>query len=92
VVVLLPVMAWTGLLVALPVLYHRAGLNRAKHPGVDWREFLAPNLPWFFLLGAKSLFWPVTVVVWVLQGRPGTAWTAITSYEGRPVRQIVRAR
>ncbi|MDQ1686223.1 MAG: hypothetical protein QOC82_2960 [Frankiaceae bacterium] len=76
------------------LLYHRAGFPdvRTKH-NVDWREFLLPNLPWFFLLLLKIMFWPAPLAVWLVNGRPKeSAWRAVTEVEGRPVRRIVRLR
>jgi hypothetical protein len=83
---------WGGLLVGLPVLYFRAGLGRIKRSeGIDWREFLIPNIGFFLLMVGKAILWPVTVVHWNLQGRPTSPWVAVTSLNGRSVRRIVRS-
>ncbi|WP_448619527.1 hypothetical protein [Geodermatophilus sp. URMC 65] len=86
------VLFWAGPLIGLPVLYFRSGLGRVKREeGIDWREFLLPNLGFFLLMLAKALLWPFTVAVWNSRGRPASPWTAVTIRNGRPARAIVRS-
>jgi len=75
------------------VYYNRAGLADVKaREGIDWRQFLLPNLPWFVMTRAKCLFWELILVVWLLQGVPPSRWKALTSRDGQPTRAIVRVR
>lgn len=76
-----------GFVIAWVILYQRVGFPGVK---ADWREFLIPNLFWFVLFGLKFMFWPVTLVVWLIDGRQPSRWRAVTELEGRPARKIVR--
>ncbi len=80
-----------SLFVSWFVYYGRAGLADVKsREGVEWREFLRPNLPWFLMMWAKCFVWPVVLIVWLAQDRPASPWRAVTSVDGRPARAIVR--
>lgn len=71
--------------------YRRVGFAALKRENdVDWREFLVGNLFWFALTVAKVWFWFVTLGMWLISGRPGPTWRAVTELNGRPVRKIVR--
>jgi len=76
-----------GFIVAWIVLYQRAGFPDVEP---DWREFLIPNIPWFFLMVIKFMYWPITLVVWLLTGMGASRWRAVTELDGRPARKIVR--
>ncbi len=76
-----------GFIVTWIILYHRAGFPNVKP---DWREFLLPNIPWFGLMVLKFWFWPLTLVVWLVNGRGPSRWEAVTEIGGRPARRIVR--
>jgi hypothetical protein len=76
-----------GFVITWVVLYQRAGFPAVP---ADWREFLIPNLFWFVLFVFKFWFWPATLVVWLIEGRPPSRWRAVTELEGRPARKIVR--
>jgi hypothetical protein len=77
----------TGFVVTWIALYRRAGFQEID---ADWREFLISNLPWFALMIVKFWFWPVTLIGWLIDGRPSSRWRAVTELNGRPVRKIVR--
>jgi hypothetical protein len=84
---------WAGPLIGIPTLYFRSGLGRVKREQhIDWLEFLLPNLGFFLLLIVKALVWPVTLAVWLSQGRPESPWTAVTEIEGRPARKFRRTK
>jgi uncharacterized membrane protein YoaK (UPF0700 family) len=76
-----------GFVVAMIALYVRVGFPAIKE---DWLEFLLPNLPWFALMLFKAWAWPVTLGIWVYNGRQPSAWTAVTKLDGREVRAIKR--
>lgn len=80
-----------GIVAAWFVLYSRSGLRdvKARH-GVDWREFLLPNIPYFLLMWAKCLVWEVVLIVWLATGRPESPWRAAVEIDGRPARTLVR--
>jgi hypothetical protein len=81
---------WFGIFASLVVLWLRAGLTKTQ-TGVDWRQFLLPNLEWLFVYYLlKSAAWPVVLGRWVRHGRPSTPWRAVTRQNGREVRAIVR--
>jgi hypothetical protein len=82
---------WVGLIATWIQCYRRVGFGEIKREhGIDWREFLIPNLPWFLLTVAKVFFWPVTVVAWFVLGRPAETWRALVEENGREVRAIRR--
>jgi hypothetical protein len=76
-----------GFVVTMIALYTRVGFPAVKP---DWREFLLPNLPWLGLMLFKAWAWPVTLGIWLYNGRQPTAWTAVTKLDGREVRAIKR--
>ncbi len=77
-----------GIWVSFPVYGVRAGFGKV---GPNWREFLAPNLPFFALLIAKAFVWPAVMAYWLAQGRPRSPWQAVAVAEdGRQLRQVVR--
>lgn len=82
---------WPGFIAAWVIAYRRVGFSeiKAEH-GVDWRQFLVPNLPWFALTVAKVWFWFITLAHWYLTGQSGPRWRAVVELDGRPVRRIVR--
>jgi len=83
----------TCFIITWVLVYQRAGFSDIKaEQGIDWREFLLGNIPWFALTLLKVWFWFVTIGVWLLQGRPSSHWRAVTRIDGRPVRKIVRTR
>jgi len=70
--------------------YSRAGLADLKQSeGIDWREFLLPNLGWFMMTFGKQLVWPAVLVAWLATGRLPSKWRAVSSVGGRPARKIV---
>jgi len=76
-----------GFVVAMIALYVRVGFPAVKP---DWREFLLPNLPWFALMLFKAWAWPVTLGIWLYNGRQPSVWRAVTQLDGREVRAIKR--
>lgn len=78
---------WGGFLPSMIAQYVRTGFPDTD---ADWREFLISNAWWFALMLGKAVLWPITLGVWLYQGRPGTQWRAVTEIRGRPVRRIVR--
>jgi len=80
-----------GVLVSWLVYTNRAGLSDIKHKqGIDWREFLVPNVPYFALQLGKQLIWPVVLVVWLARGRPASPWVAKTQIGKYEVRKVIR--
>ena len=77
-----------GGFVAYPVFLNRAGFWKVKgESGVDWREFLLPNIGFFLLLFGKAVGWPVVLVVWLATGRQPSPWAAtIRDGTGRSAR------
>jgi hypothetical protein len=74
------------------VFFWRAGLigfNELRG-NVDWREFALSNIPFLVLVIAKSVVWPVVLVVWLATGRKRSPWVATTRLEGREVRAVIR--
>lgn len=82
-----------GLFVSWFVFYSRSGLSDIRQKqGINWREFLIPNLGYFVLMWVKVWFWLIVLVVWIGQGRPASPWLATTSLRGRETRKIVRRK
>jgi hypothetical protein len=82
---------WGGVLVSFFVFYARAGFSKVRaETGVDWREFLLPNLGYFVLYLVKVTVWPVPLVHWLATGRGPSPWTATTRDGDREVRAVVR--
>jgi hypothetical protein len=80
-----------GFIIAWVQVYRRAGFPDIKQrEGIDWREFLIPNIPWFVMTVFKVWFWFVPFGLWLAQGRPGSPWRAVTEVNGRPARRIIR--
>ncbi|WP_152603702.1 hypothetical protein [Amycolatopsis rifamycinica] len=83
-----------GVFVSWAVYMRRSGLTDIKHEqGVTWRGFLLPNLLFFILTWVKSIYWPPTLLVWMILYALGLSrcpWKAATSFQGRPVRKIFR--
>lgn len=79
-------------IVASSIIYnHRAGFPRIKaETGIDWREFILPNLAWMGLTLLKCFGWWVVLIVWVMQGRPPAPWQATTMQNGHEVRAVRR--
>ncbi|WP_327002125.1 hypothetical protein OHA72_44460 [Dactylosporangium sp. NBC_01737] len=70
-------------------------LNRARFQdtGLNWREFLLPNLPWMLMTLGKMLVWWAVLIAWLARGMPPSPWRAVTEdSHGREVRAIVRVR
>ncbi|GAA3455732.1 hypothetical protein [Dactylosporangium matsuzakiense] len=68
-------------------------LNRARFgdTGLNWREFLLPNLPWMLMTLGKMLVWRAVLIVWLARGMPQSPWRAVTRDDtGREVRAVVR--
>ncbi|MET7426551.1 hypothetical protein [Dactylosporangium sp. NPDC005555] len=79
-----------GILASGLVYLHRA---RFQETGLNWREFLLPNLPWMLMTLGKMLVWWAVLVVWLGRGMPTSPWRAVTEdATGREVRAIVRTR
>lgn len=76
----------------LAVLPWRAGLlgTNPHREGVDWREFLLGNIPFFLLLFFKASAWELVLVAWLVQGRPPSPWIATTRLRDKEVRQVLR--
>lgn len=87
---------WThllGVLVSWIVLYRRSGLSAVKaEAGIDWREFLIPNIGYFLLMWAKCIVWEVNLVIWLATGMPESRWKAAIDIDGREVRAITRVQ
>jgi hypothetical protein len=82
---------FVGIIVSFNVYYYRAGFRSIKaEKGIDWREFILPNLPWMGLMLLKCFGWCAVLIVWALQGRPPSPWQASTMQEGREVRAVRR--
>lgn len=88
---LLPWVNLAGFLAAWVQAYRRVGFAEVKREyGVDWREFLLPNLLWFGLTAVKVLLWWLTFLIWFVQGRPEPTWRAVVEEDGLQVRLIER--
>jgi hypothetical protein len=81
-----------GIFVCWFTLYRRSGLAEVKaQAGVNWREFLIPNIAFFLLMWGKCLFWEATMIAWLLGGQHPSRWhAAIEDDSGRPIRTIRR--
>ena len=89
--VILVAMYWIGLITTWIALPRRVGFRKVRREqGVDWREFLLGNVPWFVLTTGKVLLWPITAIHYVTTGRASSPWLAVTELDGQPVRKIVR--
>lgn len=80
-----------GFIVSWFVYYHRSGLAAVKaQEGIDWRQFLLPNLPFFLLYWAKMFVWPLVLVYWAVTGFKPSPWRATTDIDGVEVRKLLR--
>ncbi|GDY33027.1 hypothetical protein [Gandjariella thermophila] len=80
-----------GIVTSGLVYLQRAGFGELKsREGVDWREFLLPNIPYFALTLAKMFVWPAVLLFWLVMKMPRSPWRAITDDHGRAVRRVTR--
>lgn len=77
--------------ISMAVYYNRAGLRRIRSEyGIDWREFLLPNLGFFALTVLKTFGWVAVLIVWLVRDRPDSPWQATLEVAGRPARKVRR--
>jgi hypothetical protein len=63
------VLVWiVGWLAAIQVLRSRAGVKTWGRIKVSGRD--GYGVGWVMWSGLKSLFWPITLIVWLAMGRP----------------------
>jgi hypothetical protein len=60
-----------GLAVSALVYRHRAGISLNGRLSL---EFVLRNLPWFLYVTINGMLWPLTLILWLRQGKPASCW------------------
>jgi len=67
-----------GVLGAIIVGRSRAGLSQGRLSPAT----VLGSLPWFMTQIFTLLFWPVTLIAWLVRGRPASPWQAVDARDG----------
>lgn len=78
--VVVVVLVWlVGALLATGVFRVRAGLPFMSILPV---HMFFTSFPWIITTGLQCLLWPISLIVWLVRGRPSSPWSATRTARG----------